>query len=663
MGNDFTVLMVERSAPETTCMCGICGEINFRKKVVERQHVEAMMDALYHRGPDDAGLYCSAHVGLGHRRLSILDLSRHGKQPMWSNDGTLCIVYNGEIYNYREIQTELVSLGYQFSSATDTEVVVNAVEYWGMEKALSKFVGMFAFAIWDAKGNILYLCRDRAGVKPLYYYLTERTLVFGSEMKALLKHPAFRKDLDPTALGHYFVAGYFLDSATVFRNTFRLSPGHYLSVTAEGTPQLHKYWGLEAIERNSFHGTFEEAVEQSELLLESAFAYRLVSDVPVGLFLSGGIDSSLTSAILKKRIHADILNITIGFHEKNYNEAPQAKSVAKELGVRHLVHHITEKEAQDALSKFCDVYDEPFGDTSGIPTYILSKLARQHVKVALSADGGDEQFGGYESYTSYPRNYGLLRRLPQQVRSLVASCLNNVLRYQGLARWGTRADTEESYFPQSAARYDKMVRLLKINNRQDLIRLMNEKAWSQDTVGDFLSINGKDLFNNTVLSDAHLDQYQNGLVDAMMRTDYSSFLRDDILVKVDRASMHVSLECRDPFLDHRIAEFAYSLPTEYLLHKGDHKRILKQISRNWLSESILSAPKRGFMIPLYYWLRGTWKPIVHEYLSTEKVRAVGFLDEKKVQGEVKKFYDSEGQRAEKIWMMLNFQMWAEKWYQ
>jgi asparagine synthase (glutamine-hydrolysing) len=644
-------------------MCGICGEINFLKKEVEQHDIEKMMDALYHRGPDDAGLYCDASIGLGHRRLSILDLSAHGKQPMWSNDRSLCLVYNGEVYNYREIQTELSSLGYQFSSSTDTEVVVNAVHCWGLEKALSKFIGMFAFAIWDARNKLLHLCRDRAGVKPLYYYQTDKTLIFGSEMKALLSHPTFRKDLDPAALGQYFVAGYFPDSATVFRNTSRLSPGHYLTITAEGATQLHKYWSLETIERDSFRGTFEEAVEHTEQLLESAFAYRLVSDVPVGLFLSGGIDSSLTSAILKKKIQADILNITIGFHEKNYDETPQAKKVAQELGVRHLVHHVTEKEAQDALFKFCDIYDEPFGDTSGIPTYILSKLTREHVKVALSADGGDEQFCGYESYASYDRNYRLLNKFPYRLRHLLSVCLKKLLQYQNISSWGTRQEREESYFPQSAARYEKMLRLLKIHSRQDLIRLMNEKAWSQDTIGEFLSIGGKDLFSNTVLSDAHFEQYHDGLLDAMMRTDYSSFLRDDILVKVDRASMHVSLECRDPFLDHRIAEFAYSLPTEYLLHNGEHKRILKQITRKWLSESIISAPKRGFMIPLYYWLRGTWKPIVHEYLSREKVRAVGFLDEEKVQREVKKFYGSHGQRAEKIWMMLNFQMWAEKWYQ
>jgi asparagine synthase (glutamine-hydrolysing) len=522
---------------------------------------------------------------------------------------------------------------------------------------------MFAFAVWDSKEKILFLCRDRTGIKPLYYYITNEALLFGSEMKSLLAHPHFKRDLNPVGLGQFFITGNFLDNYTVFKNTFKLYPGHYLTINSSGTLKFHKYWGLDTIERNSFQGSFEEAAEQLEQLFESAFAYRLVSDVPVGLFLSGGIDSSLVSAVLKKKINTDILNITIGFHDKNYDETPNAKRVSEELGANHIVHYVDINEAQEALLKFPDIYDEPFGDTSGIPTYILSKLAREHVKVALSADGGDEQFCGYESYASYLKNYSLLKKIPWVIRFIASKFLEITIPYKRFLSWRLDRTNEALYFPQFIARYEKMLRLLKIRNIEELIRLMNEKAWSQEIISEFLPVVKEKLFQDTVLSDSYLHDYKDGIIDAMMRTDYSLFLRDDILAKVDRASMYTSLECRDPMLDHRIAEFAFSLPIDYLFGQGEHKRILKKILRKWISEPIISSPKRGFMIPLYYWLRGVWKPIVLEYLSRESVKSVGFLDEKKVEIEVNQFYKYNGCSAEKIWMMFNFQMWAEKWYQ
>lgn len=643
-------------------MCGICGEFNLINKTVDPENIVRMTNSLIHRGPDDYGIYCNGSIGLGHRRLSIIDLSPNGKQPMWSNDGTLCIVYNGEVYNFREIKEELLINGYYFRSSSDTEVVVNAIHYWGIEKAISKFIGMFAFALWNSKEKVLFLCRDRAGIKPLYYYITNEVLLFGSEIKSILVHPQFKKEINPIALGQYFVTGYFLNKYTVFKDTFKLSPGHYLTVDDRGTVTLRKYWGLDGIQRNSFKGTFEDATIQLGELLEGAFAYRLVSDVPVGIFLSGGIDSSLVSAILKRKINADVLNITVGFHEAEYDEAPKAKRVSQELGVKHIVHYISTKEAQDSLLKFCDIYDEPFGDTSGIPTYILSKLARQHVKVALSADGGDEQFCGYESYASYKNNYGLLTKFPLTVRSIMSELLQHFVPYRELISWKMSKSSETTYFPQSIARYEKMLKLLKVSNEADLIRLMNEKAWSQETIGEFLPLGKEDIFKDTPLSNEYLDDYKDGIMDAMMRTDYCTFLRDDILVKVDRASMSVSLECRDPLLDHRITEFAYTLPTNYLFDHGEHKKILKHILREWISEPIIKSPKRGFMIPLYYWLKGVWKPIVMEYLSREKLKALGLLDPEKVENEVDQFYRYRGCRAEKIWMMLNFQMWAEEWF-
>ena len=641
-------------------MCGISGQFNFSGSPISPSTIERMADSIVHRGPDDAGVSCDGPIGLGHRRLSIIDLSPSGRQPMWSNDETCCVVYNGEVYNHLEIRQDLLAKGYHFSSTTDTEVVVNAIHCWGIERALEKFIGMFAFALWDKRNQTLSLCRDRAGVKPLYYYVTDEMLLFGSEMRALMAHPRFIKELNPVALGQYFVNGYFLDNRTVFKNTFKLTPGHYLIIDRKGALKLHKYWGLDSLSRDSFQGSFEDAARQLEHLLESAFSYRLVSDVPVGLFLSGGIDSSLVSAILKKKAHADILNITIGFKEKAFDETLKAKSVSEQLGIRHVVHYVDTKQAQETLLKFCDVYDEPFADTSGIPTYILSKLAREHVKVALSADGGDEQFCGYENYSSYARNYQALKKIPWVMRVLISRLLE-FLPYKSLLSLGQKWIGSD-YHPQSIARYEKLLRLLKVGNDGDLISLMNEKGWSKTDVSEFVPTHGADVFRNTALSLDWMHGQSKEIIDTMMRTDYMSFLRDDILVKVDRASMAVSLECRDPFLDHRITEFAYRLPLNFLLGHGKHKRILKEILQQWVSPSIISSPKRGFSIPLYHWLRGIWKPIVLEYLSKARVKSVGVLDEKKVEKEVADFYKYRGCRAEKIWMMLNFQMWAEKWY-
>jgi asparagine synthase (glutamine-hydrolysing) len=643
-------------------MCGICGQLNFNQKEVRPENIQKMTDSLTHRGPDDLGIYIGNVVGLGHRRLSIIDLSPNGKQPMWSNNKLLCITFNGEVYNYKDIKEELLKDGYHFRSDTDTEVVVNSIQRWGLEEALSKFIGMFAFAVYDVKNKLLYLCRDRAGIKPLFYYKDNQMLLFGSELKSLMRHPDFPRKLDFTGLGQYFVTGYFLNDTTVFHNTHKLVPGHYMVISESGASEAYKYWDLDKIERNSYSGNYEDALLELEELLTSSFSYRLVSDVPVGLFLSGGIDSSLLSAILTKNLGREILNLTIGFEEEKFDETPKAKIVSRTLGAQHRIHYVTTQEVQDCLLKFCEIFDEPFGDTSGIPTYILSKIARQHVKVALSADGGDEQFCGYENYLSYADNYAFLSKFPWLLRFAGAEILS-ALPYRRWLSWKAGKVNGMSYFPQVIARYEKMLSLLTVSDKSALIRLMNQKAWSKDNINHLIHKATPDIFENTPLSRDHLVHHGQNLMDAMMRTDYNAFLRDDILVKVDRASMFVSLECRDPFLDHRIAEFAYSLPLDFVFHQGVHKRILKDLLRKWVGEEVVSAPKRGFMIPLYYWLKGIWKPIVMDYLSREKVKAIGVLDANQVERTTTEFYKYHGNRAEKIWMMLNFQMWAEKWYQ
>jgi len=640
-------------------MCGIAGELSF-DALVDPDILRRMTDALVHRGPDDEGLYCDGRIGLGHRRLSIIDLSPGGHQPMWTADRTLAIVFNGEVYNYREIRPELEARGYSFVGNSDTEVVINAIHCWGLEAALQRFIGMFAFAVWDTRDRSLLLVRDRIGIKPLYYQKTSKRLLFGSELKALYAHPDFQNNLSSKGLEQFFCTGYTLGESTVFNDTFKLPAGHYLEINKNGESTKKCYWSLDQIKRGSFKGSYNEAQEKLTELCDSAFKYRLVSDVPVGVFLSGGIDSTYLSVFLKKRLGVDLNHITIGFDNKAYDETPKAIQVANDLDLNHVVKSIDSDEARNALLNFVEIWDEPFGDTSGIPTSILCKFAREKVKVALSADGGDELFCGYDSYQSYKSRFRMLRKFPLPIRELVS----NLLKWSPYKFFISKAISKRSssrWNPQTIARFEKVLDLLKVNKISDLTRVMNEKGWTKSSVGKLLGSDSQNMYSGTSIDDNPRGESDDDLIDHLMRTDLSAFLGEDILTKVDRASMAASLECRDPFLDHRLVEFAFSLPIEYLYKNGSHKRILKKIIQPWISSSILESPKRGFSIPLYEWLRGPWKPLVYEFLSPEKITLVGVLNENEVKKELDNFYKYNGGRAEKIMLMLNFQTWAERW--
>ena len=642
-------------------MCGICGELGMGGRPVSPEVVTAMCDVLEHRGPDGSGVFCRGSVGLGHRRLAILDLSSAGAQPMWSNDRRWCIVFNGEIYNFRELRGELEALGLQFSSESDTEVVVEAVGHWGIEEALRRFIGMFAFAVWDEVDRSITLCRDRVGIKPLYYLVTSNRVVFASELKGIYANPAFERELDPVGVSQFFVSGQAINPFTIFRGVREVVPGHYIVFDEEGQINDTCYWSLNSARRNDRWSGLEDAAEELEDLMASAFSYRLVSDVPVGLFLSGGIDSSLVSSILSKRCGADILNITVGFDEEAFNEAPLAEEIAKNLGVRHHVRYLDPITAQRALSEFHNVYDMPFGDTSGIPTRILCETAKEHVKVVLSADGGDELFCGYESYGRYTKGFEILSRIPLGLRRLAAGVLRQAVPY----RWmlDKLALSENSARPQAIARFEKITDLMQVGGAQDLVNAMFEKAWRVRDVHRLLGSLDQEILEGTYLGGTLRGSDKADWLDAMLRADFSVFLRDDILTKVDRASMSVSLECRDPMLDHRLVEFAFALPLKYLSSDTvSEKRILRHLLRSRLPDRIVDAPKKGFSIPLYRWLRGPWRETVMDYLSEESVRRVGVLDPFEVRRRVDRFYRYRGESAERIWMMLSFQMWAYRWY-
>lgn len=644
-------------------MCGIAGELSFAEPV-ETLHIKRMTDALIHRGPDDEGIYCDGAIGLGHRRLSIIDLSEDGRNPIWTQDQSLAIIFNGEVYNHPELRIQLQALGYKFKSKTDTEVVLNAVHCWGMAVTLNKLVGMFAFAIWDARKRSLLLARDRAGIKPLFYFQSKWTFLFGSELKALYAHPKYKKKIDARGLSQHFVLGYSLGESTVLADTMRVPAGHYLCVGGDGTKKLHQYWSIDSIKQGSFKGSFNDAVKELEHLAESAFSYRLASDVPVGVFLSGGIDSTFLATILKKRLDANLLHITIGFRDARYDEAPMASRVAGELGLRHEVHYLDAPDAIQSLRRFSEIYDEPFGDSSGMPTALLCGIAHEHVKVALSADGGDEQFCGYDSYGKYAHRYRQISGIPRFLRHGMAHALS-ALPYRPLLSRHVMRKGETLKNPRLISTVEKSLQIMRANQPSDLLRIMNEKGWTQNSVGALLGTSETDLFSNTILAPHQAwgcEASDEDMMHAMMRSDYQSFLRDDIMTKVDRASMAVSLECRDPLLDHRLTEFAFSLPMAYVYKQGEHKRILKHILRRYISEDILKTPKRGFVIPLYEWMKGPWRPLVLEYLSSARVRSVGLLDDRIVSAEVDKFYRYDGVGAEKLFLLLNFQMWAERWY-
>ena len=638
-------------------MCGICGEVTFTGEPVEAENLRRMREALARRGPDDFGEMLEGCVGLGQRRLSIIDLSPLGRQPMDDARGAFSIAFNGEIYNYRDIRRDLEPLGIAFRGGSDTEVAVNAVAEWGLDHALARFRGMFALAVWDRSKRRLHLVRDRVGIKPLYYAKLPDRLLFGSEMRAILAHPGFRPEMNGKALARYLTLGYFPGRETIFSNVFKALPGHSLTVDEDGSISEHAYWRLADVRRGAFAGSRDEAREELDLLMRDAFALRLVSDVPVGLFLSGGVDSSLVSAVLRKDLGVDIVNFTIGFDEQAFNEAGAAKALSENLGLRHEVRLVSPAEAQQALVRLPDIYDEPFGDASGIPTSILCAFAREQVKVALSADGGDEQFCGYTGHVRYPSLFGAMRRVPLLLRRALAGAAQK-LPHASLAAMAGGAGGRR---PHRAALLEKLLDLGRCPDPSAVLSLYARKGFSDPEAAALAGLEqplpGFPPANSP--AGAFADVAFEDMADALMRMDFAYWLPEDILLKVDRASMHHSLECRDPLLDHRIAEFAFSLPLEYLYGNGEQKRILRRALYDRVPRELVDRPKRGFEIPLYDWLKGPWRSMVEERLSPKRTAASGLVDPDLVAAEIAAFMERPGRDPMRVWLLLTLQLWAD----
>jgi asparagine synthase (glutamine-hydrolysing) len=632
-------------------MCGISGFIDFNKKTT-RETLEKMNRIMAHRGPDGEGygIYQTdaAIVGLGHRRLSIIDLSEGGSQPQ--TYGALHITFNGEIYNYAEIKKELEAKGHEFHSHSDTEVILHAYAEWG-SAALQKFIGMFAFAIYDEAQQKLFACRDRAGVKPFFYYWKDGLFLFGSELKALIQHPDFIKEINLDAVAAFMQFGYVPTPHCIFEDAHKLKPGHFLEVDInKHTLQTEQYWNVyDAYNKPTLKIDLPEAIEETEKLLTSAFQYRMVSDVPVGVFLSGGYDSSCVTAILQKNNTEKIKTFTIGVPDAGLNEAPYAKEIAAYLGTDHTEYYCTEKEALEIVPQLPFFYDEPFADSSAIPTTLVSRIAREKVTVALSADAGDEIFAGYNRYDFMMKYGNRLKKVPGFVRKTTAAVMNMIPA-------NSIPVMNKKYLFHS--RYEKMKSLLKEPSAKNILMSMTQQMSEKDTAALFKGNIEKlsSFFDSNELKKEHYS-----ILSYMMAVDYQTYLLDDILQKVDRAGMSVSLEGREPFLDQRIIEWAAQLPMEYKYNNGNKKFIIKEIVHKYLPKEMMDRPKMGFGIPISNWLQNDLKPFVDMYFDEAFIEKQNIFRNDIIQRVKKSFYDGKIERAEKIWYLLMFQMWYDKW--
>jgi len=629
-------------------MCGIAGFCDFNKKS-DKHTLEKMTDVLHHRGPDDSGysFYENEYstIGLGHRRLSILDLSTHGHQPMAYED--LEIVYNGEVYNFKEIRTELEKYNYTFESDSDTEVILKAYHKWGI-KAVDRFNGMFAIAIYDTSIQKLILIRDRSGIKPFYYYQKDNLFMFSSELKSFHEHSSFHKEIDHDALGQFLMYGYILEPYSIFQYTDKLRAGHYMEVDlkSQSTKEI-KYWDVaDSYAKPKLNLDENEAIEELDTLLTSAFKYRMVSDVPVGVFLSGGYDSSAVASILQANTTNKINTFTIGFKEKGFDEAPYAKQVAKHLGTNHTEYYCTQKDALDIIPTLAEIYDEPFGDSSAIPTILVSKLAKQDVTVSLSADAGDEIFAGYGKYDKCFKYHHDFNKLPKFIRQFSQNSMD-ILNPKYIP-FGNKIYNFET-------KYEKMKNLLGTFSTSSIMK-QTSHLFTTSEVNNLLH---KDFIEKESNFDRNIQNLTD--LEQMLLVDYKTYLPDDILTKVDRATMSVSLEGREPLLDYRIIEFAARLPDNFKYRNGEKKWILKEVVHKYLPKEMMDRPKMGFGVPLMEWFKDELKEMFLYYLDEKRLEKEGIFNVIEVVRLRDNFLSGKNSNARKLWNILMFEMWYERW--
>jgi len=607
-------------------MCGITGLLTSSpaSELELKVLVNRMAGQLAHRGPDDSGVWVDQQSGVafGHRRLAIVDPSPDGHQPMHSASGRYVIVFNGEVYNFSDLRSELEALGHAFRGHSDTEVMLAAIEEWGVEESLRRFNGMFAFGLWDRKERRLHLFRDRLGEKPLYYGWMGKSFLFGSELKALVAHPDFTREIDRNTLPMYLRYSCIPTPYSIYRGILKLPPASGLTVrlSDEGnSPVPVPYWSAEEVARRGmmepFTGSTEEAVDGLDELLRNAVRIRMVADVPLGAFLSGGVDSSTLAALMQAQSAQPVKTFSIGFHEEAYNEAQHAAAVARHLETDHTEFYVSPAEAMPVIPQLSTFYDEPFSDSSQIPTYLVSALTRGHVTVSLSGDGADELFGGYRWYFVWGNTWNKVGWLPQSVRR-AASWGLRVLSPQ---KWNRLAGFVRAAFPTAP-----------INSPGDKLHRLAQMLSARDSFSRYRAVVSAWQSPGSILQAAHepptflRDRYQGPdfpeFCRHMMFLDVVTYLPDDILVKVDRATMAVALEARAPYLDHRVVEFAARLPLSMKLRHGEGKWALRRVLDLYVPKQLIERPKKGFALPIAEWLCGPVREWSEELLQEDRLR-------------------------------------------
>lgn len=649
-------------------MCGLAGFLTLSGALESDEFksiLKCMTDTIIQRGPDAEGYWINEEQGiaLGHRRLSILELSKAGAQPMQSACGRYVIVYNGEIYNHLALRNELKTTS-QWRGNSDTETLLEAISQWGVSRALQRSNGMFAFALWDKKEKKLILARDRMGEKPLYYgwqgegkYIT---FLFGSDLAALKRHPTFINEVNRDALALYMRHNCIPAPYSIYKNIYKLAPASILEVSLQDRqPKIQNYWSLlEVAEngvKNPFNGTEKEAVDELEAVLKKAVNQQMLSDVPLGAFLSGGIDSSTIVSLMQSQSSRPVKTFTIGFNNDDYNEAEHAKAVAKHLGTEHTELYVTPQQALDVIPKLPKLYSEPFADSSQIPTFLVSQLARQHVTVSLSGDADDELFAGYNRYIQTHNQWNKLSYLPLPLRKTLSKSIYGIAPKQ----WNTLINPLQKALPQS----------LQLSNFGEKIHKAAGVLSSKDIEEVYLKLVTHWQPNEIVLGATEPNTYLSGnmpnidrlnSVERMMFLDSITYLPDDILVKVDRAAMGVSLETRTPFLDHQVINFAWQLPFELKLKNGVGKWALREVLYRYVPKELIERPKMGFGVPIDTWLRGPLKDWAEELLDENQLRQQGFFDPLPIRQKWLEHLSGRRNWQHHLWDVLMFQAWLEQ---
>jgi asparagine synthase (glutamine-hydrolysing) len=644
-------------------MCGIAGYFSVRADVQENV-LKNMTKSLLHRGPDHQGIWIDkdSKIGFAHARLSILDTSSAGHQPMSSFSGRFMICFNGEIYNHLEMRKKLADSGHSFSykSQSDTETILSCFEAWGIKKTIQETVGMFAFSVFDSKENKLVLGRDRFGEKPLYYGWQEGYFYFGSELKAIRKHPAFLPEMDHDALHQYMQYAYIPAPLSIYKGIKKLSPGNLLTISLNGTAgniRIESYWSLAEVakkaQQSQFSGSDTEALIELERMLAQSVKGQQLSDVPLGAFLSGGIDSSLIVALMQSQSSRPVNTFTIGFKEDTYNEAKFATQVASHLGTNHNEIYVGANDVMDVIPSLPQLYDEPFADSSQLPTFLVSQLARKHVTVSLSGDAGDEIFGGYNRYMQA----GRFNKYPRFLRKAIAT---SVLKFSP-AQLNQAYQIFKPILPGSLKSSNPVNHLVKIAG---ILSLNSNWEIYQKlvTIGSSNDI----LLSKTSFKSGNKDHFDflpdhSEFADRMMLTDSLTYLPDDILCKVDRAAMGVSLETRVPFLDHRVAAFAWSLPLNMKIRNGKGKWLLRELLYKYVPQHLIERPKMGFGLPIDSWLRGPLKDWVESLLNEKDLTDVGYMNAANVRAMWNDHLSGRKNLQYELWNILMFRAWQEHW--